>query len=51
MKRLVLDPRDDKTVNYYQDVKQEDIRNEVGGSIGGPIVRDKLFFFGSAAPR
>ena len=26
-------------------------RNEIGGSIGGPIVQDKLFFFGSLSPR
>ena len=30
VKRLVLDPRDDITVNYYQDEKQDDFRNEIG---------------------
>ena len=28
-----------------------DVRHEFGGSIGGPIVSDKLFFFGSFSPR
>jgi hypothetical protein len=51
VKRLVLSSIDDKTVNYAQDKKQPDNRNEVGGSLGGPIVRDKLFFFGSVSPR
>ncbi len=51
VKRLVLSPIDDKTVQYVQDEKQSDIRHEFGGSIGGPIVRDKLFFFGSFSPR
>ncbi len=51
IKRLVLSPIDDRTVSYVQDDKQPDIRHEFGGSIGGPIMRDKLFFFGSFSPR
>jgi hypothetical protein len=51
VKRLVLDPVDDKTVSYVQDEKDPIVRNEFGGSMGGPVVRDKLFFFGSVSPR
>jgi hypothetical protein len=51
VKRLVLNPSDDVSVTYEQDTKAPDHRNEIGGSMGGPIVRDKLFFFGSFSPR
>lgn len=51
VKRLVLNPANDTTVSYFQDPKQKLNRNEFGGSIGGPISRDHLFFFGSVSPR
>ena len=50
-KRLVMNPVDDRTVGYFQDSKPTDNRNELGGSLGGPVVRDRLFFFGSLSPR
>src|SRR4051794_27901881 len=49
--RLQLSPVDDTTVFSVQDETQDNNRNEIGGSIGGPIVRDRLFFFGSVSPR
>lgn len=51
VKRLVLDPADETTVTYQQDSKAPDHRSEIGGSIGGPIIRDHLFYFGSYSPR
>lgn len=49
--RIQLSPVDNATVFHVQDDKQVDDRGEIGGSIGGPIVKDRLFFFGSTSPR
>ena len=49
--RLVLDPNDLKTVAFYQDDETTNHQNEFGGSVGGPIMKDHLFFFGSISPR
>jgi hypothetical protein len=51
VKRLVLSPVDEQTVSYVQDPKPADHRQEIGGSLGGPIVRGQLYFFGSMSPR
>src|SRR3989338_2210796 len=51
VKRLVLNPLDDRTVSYVQDEKSPQRQNEFGGSLGGPIVRDRLFFYASYSPR
>jgi hypothetical protein len=50
-KRLQIDPSTQNSATIVQDDDQSFNRNEFGGTIGGPIMRDKLFFFGSASPR
>jgi hypothetical protein len=51
VKRLVLDPATEATFQYIQDEKSPTKQNEFGGSIGGPIVKNRLFFYGSYSPR
>jgi hypothetical protein len=51
VKRLVLDPTTERTAFYVQDEKSPANVNEFGGSLGGPIVRDKFFFYGAYSPR
>ena len=50
-KRLNLDPIDEKTVRFVNDAEDPSHQNEFGGSAGGPIIRNRLFFFGSYSPR
>jgi Carboxypeptidase regulatory-like domain len=49
--RLVLDPADQKSVAYFQDPKPKRNLNEFGGSIGGPLLKDRAWFFTSVSPR
>ena len=51
VKRLVLEPNAENSAFYIQDRENENRQSEFGGSIGGPILADRLFFFGSYSPR
>jgi hypothetical protein len=51
VKRLLLDPRNETTVSYVQDTKFKDNNNEIGYSLGGPFIKEKLWFFSAASPR
>ncbi|MEW5975705.1 MAG: TonB-dependent receptor [Acidobacteriota bacterium] len=49
-KRLLTDPSDQLSTTYFQDDKVKDHYNEIGGSLGGPILKKKLYFFTSFTP-
>lgn len=51
VERLVLEPLNEKTSFYTQDVEPLRRQQEFGGSIGGPIIKDRLFFYGAYSPR
>jgi carboxypeptidase family protein/TonB-dependent receptor-like protein len=51
VQRLLLSPIDNQTVSYVQDHKNPSNQHEVGYSVGGAFVKNKLFFFSAASPR
>ncbi len=49
-KRMQLNG-DGSAFSYFQDVKNKADNHEFGGSLGGPIFKDKLWFFTAASPK
>ncbi|HWB95282.1 MAG TPA: carboxypeptidase regulatory-like domain-containing protein, partial [Bryobacteraceae bacterium] len=49
--RLQLDPVTQTSAAYFQDSKQQRDNHEFGGSLGGPFIKNKLWFFTSISPR
>jgi hypothetical protein len=49
--RLFMDPVDITTVTYQQDFKNPNKWHEPGYSFGGPILKNRLYFFSAASPQ
>ncbi len=49
--RLRVDPLDSTRAEYVQDPEDPFTEINVGGVLGGPIVRDRLWFFGGYVPQ
>ncbi|MCC6589824.1 MAG: TonB-dependent receptor [Bryobacterales bacterium] len=50
-KRLYMDPVSLTQVSYQQDSKDSNRGNEIGYSLGGYFIKNRLYFFSSASPR
>jgi hypothetical protein len=51
VQRLLMDPRTEKTAAYFQDTKNPDNNHEIGYSLGGYFIKNKIYFFSAASPR
>ncbi|MBY0503888.1 MAG: carboxypeptidase regulatory-like domain-containing protein [Bryobacteraceae bacterium] len=51
VKRLLLSPTDQLTTKYHQDVKQKNNINEFGYTLGGYLIKNRVYFFSAASPR
>ena len=51
IQRLLLDPANQNTVTFPQDDKQVDNRNELGGSVGGYLLKNKVWFYAAMSPQ
>ena len=49
--RLFADPVSEKAAKHFQDTKQTDRSHEIGGSLGGYFIKNKLYFFTAFSPR
>ena len=51
VQRLLMDPVNLITTGYVQDNKQKNTTHEIGYSLGGYFIKNRLYFFSAASPR
>jgi hypothetical protein len=51
VRRLVADPVTERTASHVQDGKKTNNLHEIGGSLGGYLVKNHLYFFSAFSPR
>ncbi|HWR17377.1 MAG TPA: TonB-dependent receptor [Terriglobales bacterium] len=51
VERMQIEPNNRDTFKYIQDAKDKNDNYEFGGSLGGPIIQNRLFFYTAASPR
>jgi hypothetical protein len=49
--RMQIEPDTRDVFTYFQDQKNKRDYHEFGGSLGGPLIKEKLYFFSSISPR
>lgn len=49
--RMQIEPDTRDVFTYFQDQKNKRDYHEFGGSLGGPFIKEKLYFFSSISPR
>jgi hypothetical protein len=49
--RLLMDPVTTTSTSYIKDTKFDSVRHEAGYSLGGYLVKNRLFFFSAASPQ
>ncbi len=51
VRRLAADPVGEKLAKHIQDTKMPDNNHEIGASLGGYFIKNKLYFFSAISPR
>jgi outer membrane receptor protein involved in Fe transport len=51
VQRLLLDPRTERTASFVQDTDFPENSHEIGYTLGGYLIKNRVYFFSAASPR